>query len=228
MEKQSLRSVVSLGEGSRLKDDLNAGVASLFGARESYFQPHLSLNGEKGVAVLKKIACQPTQANTEFMIESLFDMSWSDAWLNVQFVVFLDRMSFPSCCVALSPRQTAYLVQNLPWQSKREVLAKIKKWYFEAFLSDIQKGLNAISRQFTNGDQLVDDYFDGRIFDIHSKRPVPYTECMVVGEKLYWDFLCAISSDTEELGTADILIEAGRGRQKDLAERLLVMAKKTP
>lgn len=227
MEKQSLRSVVSLGEGSRLKDELNAGVASLFGARESYFQPHLSLNGENGVAVLKKIACQPTQANTEFMIESMFDMAWRDAWLNVRFVVYLDRMSFPDCCAQLSPRQTAYLVQNLPWQSKREVLAKIKNWYFEAFLSDIQKGLDTISRQFTNGDLLLDDYFDGRIFDIHSKRPVPYTECPVVGEKLYFDFLCAVTM-ANELGTADILIEAARGHQKDLAERLLVMAKKTP
>jgi hypothetical protein len=227
MEKELLRSLVSLGESSRLKNDLNAGIALLFGARESYFQPHLSLNGEKGLAILTKIAGDPQRANTEFMIESLFDMSWSNAWLNVQFTVFLDRMSSFDCMVQLSPRQTACLVQNLPWQSKREVLAKIKKWYFEAFLSDIQKGLNAISRQFTNGDQLVDDYFDGRIFDIHSKRPVPYSECLVVGEKLYWDFLCAIAK-TDELGTADIVIEAARGHQKDLAERLLVMAKKTP
>ena len=227
MQKESLRSVVSLGESSRLKNDLNAGVASLFGARESYFQPHLSLNGENGLAVLTKIAGDPQRANTEFIIESMFDMSSSHAWLNVQFVVYLDRMPFPNCCAQLSPRQTAYLVQNLPWQSKREVLAKIKKWYFDAFLSDIQKGLDAISRQFTNGEPLLDDYFDGRIFDIHSKRPVPYTECMVVGEKLYWDFLCPISWYNEELGTADILIEAARGRQKDLAERMLAMARET-
>lgn len=226
MEKESLRSLVSLGESSRLKNDLNAGIASLFGARESYSQPHLSLNGENGLAVLTKIAGDPQRANTEFMIESMFDMAWRDAWLNVRFTIFLDRMSFPDCCAQLSPRQTAYLVQNLPWQSKREVLAKIKNWYFEAFLSDIQKGLDTISKQFTNGDLLLDDYFDGRIFDIHSKRPVPYTECPVVGEKLYFDFLCAISI-ANELQTADILIEAARGRQKDLADRLLAMARKT-
>lgn len=87
----------------------------------------------------------------------------------------------------LSPRQSAYVVQNLPTESQEAVLAKVKTWFTERFLADMQKGLAAITEQFTNGDLMLASDHRNRIFDIHGERgaDIPYTEWEVVGGELF-------------------------------------------
>jgi hypothetical protein len=220
---RELSSIVRLGESSVLKSDLNYAVACLAKAEESHFQPHICLNTEEGVEVLQKIAARPVSANTEFIIVPLPDFSGDHMWLNVKFNVHLDKITWPKYA-PLSPRQTAYVVGNLPDTSRQHVLAKIKQWYLEQFLADVNKGLAAITKQFEGGDLLVDDYDDGRIFDIHTERRVPYTESAVVGDQLWWKFLCAhtfLETHQDVLAKADALISRARSRQRNAVDSFL-------
>ncbi|MFC1594803.1 hypothetical protein ACFL3E_00025 [Patescibacteria group bacterium] len=185
-EKQNHR-LIKLGEDSQLKVDLNFGVAHLVSATESCFQPHICLNEKSGVKVIDRIARDPQAANTEFWITNHVILSGKNLWLNIIFDVFLDKICWPTNLARISPRQTGYIVKNLPPESQKEVLGRIQTWYSDNFLPNITKGLDAITKQFTEGDPLLESDQHNRIFDIHGDRSidVPYTEWEIVGENLF-------------------------------------------
>lgn len=189
-ENQKISHLVDLGEESQLKVDLNEGIASLRRATESCFQPHICLNGEKGVKVIEKISQKPKQADTEFWIRELLIRGGGDLWLNIRFSVFLDQIRSPSNVADLSPRQTGYIVKNLPAESRETVLLKVRSWYSKKFVGDIIKGLETINEQFEKGDPFLESDHRNRIFDIHGGRAmdVPYTELQIAGEELSWPF----------------------------------------
>ncbi len=194
-EKEKSHHLVNLGEESQLKIDLNEGIASLQKATESQFQPHICLNKKEGVEVIKKISQNPKQANTQFLIRELIIRSQDDMWLNINFLVFLDKICFPDNVANLSPRQTGYIVKNLPVESQKIVLDKIKAWYSGKFLEEIKKGIETITKQFDKGNPLIDSDDGNRIFDIHGGRSmdVPYTELNIIGEELFWPLFCGIT-----------------------------------
>ncbi len=182
--------LVSLGEKSQLKTDLNRGVAALAKASENCFRPHICLNKLDGIEVICKITQNPEQANTEFMIgQEIIYGGGSDLWLNVRFLIFLNTLS-SNDLVQLSPRQTASVVVGLPQESKKTVLEKIKDWYFKYFSGKMREALEKITRQFNEGYLLAADDHENRIFDIHGGRymDVPYTEWRIVGEELFERF----------------------------------------
>ncbi len=187
MTEKRLDILVRLGETSPLKSALNEGVAKLATANEPYFQPHLCLNGEEGLEVIKRIVRNPSDTNTEFQIDSHIIQAGDEVWLNLFFSVFIDKICYPTNNVQLSPRQSAYIVNDLSHDQQAIILKKIKDWYFDEFLVDINNGLAAISQQFSAGDPLLQSDQDNRIFDIHGGRSmdVPYTEWEIVGEELF-------------------------------------------
>lgn len=193
MSDEKVNSLFGFGEASQLKIDLNEGVASLFQAKESYFQPHVCLNEDKGVEVLRKIAENPGMADTSCLIDHKSIIYGKDIWLNVSFFILLKSNvrpdgSYSAPSVNLTPRQTAYVVQSMPAESQVIVLEKIKKWYLEKFLIETKKGLQTITEQFEKGDPLLKSDDGNRIFDIHGKRPigdVPYTEWSIAGDNMF-------------------------------------------
>jgi hypothetical protein len=188
VEKKDYR-LVKLDERSQLKTDLNLGIASLAQATERQFQPHLCLNDEEGVHVIRKVSLDPKEANTEIWLNEQIDYGGGeDVWLNVKFSLFVDRISWPTNNARLSPRQTAYIVKNLPSESQKIALRKIKEWYLEKLLTNFKKGLETISEQFENGDPLIECDYRNRIFDIHGEHDmeVEYTEPGIIGDKLFY------------------------------------------
>lgn len=186
---RELVTLVNLGEESQLKRELNKGIAWLPAAPKSWFRPHLCLNGEEGVAVIEKIIAHPEQANTEFSINDKVTLSGEDIWLNISFMVFLDKISSQSI-LRLSPRQTAYIIKQLPKEQQDHVLGKIKTWYEAVFLENIAKGLKTITAQF-EVNPLVESDYRNRILDIHGDvdTEFPYTEAGIIGEKFFLQFL---------------------------------------
>jgi hypothetical protein len=216
MAKRELSLVAELGKPSALKRDINRGIRALGDAPKSECRPHLCLNGEDGMLVLEAIARQGGEADTEHYIWPHVDVYADRIWMNVSLIVYLDELSSKDR-VTLAPQQTAYLVQNLPPASQEEFLGKLRRWYAGKFMKDMQAGLKALKEQFESGELLVDDYFNGRVFDIHSERKVEYTECKIVGEALYWNFLAAgtgFEGGDDLLEKADILIGSARARQR--------------
>ncbi len=191
-DRKDYWTIVKLKEDSQLKIDLNRGVASLFKAKESHFQPHICLNGLEGIKILHKIAENPETANTGFQIsEQLNYGGGSDIWLNINFYLHLDA-SWSNLGVKLSPRQTAYIVINLPQESKDIVLAKIKVWYFEYLKNKVIEGLEKIDKQFKEEKFFIADTHYNRIFDIHGDGgghdTVEYTEWDIIGSELFLKF----------------------------------------
>ena len=184
MPTEDLWTVVRLGENSQLKTDLNKAVAMLSAAPETHFWPHVCLNDEDGVRVLGEIT--PT-SDTEFHLHHYMIASGDDVWLNIILYVYLDNFCYPTNVAKLSPRQSAFVIANLPAESRTAVLAKAKRWYLEKFLADMAKGFDRITEQFENGDPLLESDYLNRIFDIHGERnvEVPYTEWGIVGDKLF-------------------------------------------
>lgn len=221
--EEKLAILVHLGEVSRLKSDLNTAVAALFKAPDSHFRPHVGLNGIEGVGVLKKIE---VDSDTEFWMRPHLIVSLHDVWLNVKFGVFLDEMTWPTHVADLSPRQSAYVIQSLPLESRAVVLARVKRWYLERFLPDIENGLASITEQFSSGDPLLASDYRNRIFDIHGERSVdvPYTEWEVVGENLFGPVFYGgtfLEYGQDGYERADRFIVGVRARQKAAVDGFL-------
>jgi hypothetical protein len=215
MTEVRLSNLVKLDEASSLKTDLNRGVMGLSRDEESHFHPHVCLNGEEGFSVLKQVR---DESNTEFSIAHHVDVSGRRAWLNICFHVYLNGYWHPKDFAMLSPRQTSHIVANLPVDSRTLVLEKVKAWYHGEFLVDLKQGVDAITEQFEGGDLLLKSDNDNHIFDIHGERrmDVPYTECGIVGEHLYWGFLCAgtfFEQGDDLFRKGDELILGARRRQ---------------
>lgn len=222
MREEDLSAVVSHGENSPLKTDLNRGVVSLASAPNTYFRPHLCLNGEDGVRIIGEIA---PRSNTAFHFWHNMIASGDDVWLNITFVVYLNDF-WSSNCARLSPRQTAHIVSNLPAESKSAVLAKAKRWYLEKFLAETRRGLDTITEQFEHGNPLLESDHRNRILDLHGERvpDIPYTETEVVGEHLFWSVCYGetmFEYGKDRLLQADGLIAARRARQKDAVENVV-------
>lgn len=217
---EHLCELVKLEEDSIFKQHLNAGIISLFGVPETMLRPHICLNGEEGFEVLQKIKERGVSAKTEVLVFPHIIQSMDDVWLNLRFFVYCDERRQPVCCVYLSPQQTGFVISNLPASSQQETLFKIKRWYFREFLVEMQKGLETITKQFNEGDPLLESDHRNRIFDIHGEcgmKDIAYTETDIVGENLYWAIIhgntwCEHGSDGYE--RADNLIAERRNRQK--------------
>ena len=223
MTTECLWAVIRLGENSLLKTDLNRAVMALCEALESHFRPHVCLNGEEGVRVLEEIS--PT-SNTEVIIRPHLVVSGIDAWLNVKFDVFLNELTQPTNVAELSPRQSAFVVQQLSGESRVAVLEKVKRWYFEYFLPRTQKALASITEQFASGEPMLASDDRNRIFDIHGGRymDVPYTESGIVGGNLFWAVCFGrtmFEQGEDGLAHADQLILARHARQKDAVQDIL-------
>ncbi|HOX41159.1 MAG TPA: hypothetical protein PK263_03120 [bacterium] len=211
--------LVALGEGSPLKTALNEGVANLLAAEQTEHRPHLCLNGEEGLAVLRGISNNPAGANTEYWLRSRMVEAGRDVWLNIHFYVFLGQISFPSTLLELTPQQTSCIVSRLPQVYRNSVLARAKEWYLNHFLVHHEQALATIRKQFEEGDPLLKSDHDNRIFDLHGGRSaadIPYTEIPIVGEQLAWSVLCGgtwfeYGSDGYE--RADRILAAIRSRQ---------------
>lgn len=218
MVEENLGRLVAFKESSQLKTDLNRGVMKLRTPLESHFRPHICLNGEDGVKVLGEIT---SASNTEVHFWHHMVASGDDVWLNIVLCVYLDSMRTPTNLARLSPRQSAYVISNLPAESRTTVLVMAKRWYLEKFLADIKRGLDTITEQFENGDPLLKSDHRNRILDLHGERSssmdIPYTETEVVGEQLFWS-VChggTFLEDGEDgFARADGLIIARRQRQK--------------
>jgi len=223
MEQEFLGKLTRLGESSPLKTDLNKAVAMLSTAPDSCFRPHVCLNAEDGMAVLAKIR---EDSNAEYWMLPHLIVSGSDVWLNIKFSVILDEIRIPTNLAELSPRQSAYVVQHLPMESRATVLAKVKRWYLEQVLPDIVKGLAVITEQFANGDPLLASDHRNRIFDIHGERysDVPYTEWEVVGENLFRSVFFGgtfLEYGQDGYKRADQLIIGARSRQRAAVDGFL-------
>ena len=182
---KELSSLVRLGESSQLKVDLNRGIAALQKAKEVCFHPHFCLNGKEGVEVIERISQDPKPANTKISIIDFSILSVGDFWLNIGFVVCLDKMSL---IARLSPRQTGYIVQRLPQESQTTVLETVYNWYFQKFLPDLEQGLAAITKQLENGDYLRPGAYKNHVFDIQTEGSGgnPYVEEQIIGRKMFF------------------------------------------
>ena len=212
--------LVELGQPSQLKVDLNRGIASLTKAAESHFQPHVCLNGPKGVEIIRLIAENPDGADTNIAIRSFPDGDGRDLWLNVSLSVFLGKLSSESY-VTLSPRQAAYVVTQLPAESKRIVVEHLSAWFGEYRL-EMQKGLEMIARQFATDRIFVADAHENRIFDIHGPNDsVEYSECGIIGNALFYAFffgLTLFDRETEGYERIDGMLREIAANKKNVAE----------
>ena len=173
-----------LGESSQLRIDLNSGIAALQKAKEVCFHPHFCLNEDDGIKVIERISQNPEDANTKISIIDFSILSVGDFWLNIGFVVCLDKMSL---IAKLSPRQTGYIVQRLPQESQTTVLETVYNWYFQKFLPDLEQGLAAITRQLENGDYLMPGAYKNHVFDIQiaGSDGSPYVEEGIIGHRMF-------------------------------------------
>ncbi len=219
--------LVTLKEASQLKEDLNRGVASLTSASESWFRPHLCLNGKEGLAVIERIARSPMSADTAFVILSHPIVYGDDLWLNVRFLVFVDQISYPNHVVELTPRQTAYIVDHLPSESQAFVLEKVKAWYFDSFRERVLEGLHRITTQFESGDPLLKSDRENHIFDAHGGRcigmDIPYTEWGIAGENLFSALFHGTCLDRDEYGynRLDAILDRADRTRYDTAEGMI-------
>lgn len=219
--------LVNLKESSQLKEDLNRGVASLTSASESWFRPHLCLNGKEGLDVIERIARRPMSADTAFVILSHPIVHGDDLWLNVRFLVFVDQMSYPNDVVELTPRQTAFIVGHLPPESRALVLEKVKAWYLNTFRTNLLKGLERVTAQFEGGDPLLKSDRENHIFDVHGGRcvgvDIPYTEWGIAGENLFSALFHGTCLDRDEHGynrLDAILYRADKARHETAEEMI--------
>ena len=188
-QKKDHSLLVSFDDQSQLHQDLNRGIAALAQAKESCFRPHLCLNEQDGLEVIRRIAQDPDQARTHVFITNSPILSLTDGlWLNIGLGVFLDKLSSKSM-VRLSPRQTGYVVANLPEESSSIVLTKVREWYQGYFLEKLQQALVVVTRQIDMGDLLIAGTHTNRVFDIHDNAgghsDTPYTEWSLVGDELF-------------------------------------------
>ena len=229
MSNRNLWDLADLKEPSQLKSDLNLGVASLKFAPEEWFQPHVCLNGKEGLAVIERIAERPETANTAFEILNHVIVSGDDLWLNVQFRAFLDQRSFPSEVVDLTPRQTAYIVERLPPESRALVLGKVQTWYFDHFRKNVLDGLNRIAAQFEGGDPLLKSDRENHIFDIHGGRcmDIPYAEWGIAGYELFGTLFhgTCLDHDKESYDRLDGILNRADKMRKDTAEGMLELVR---
>jgi hypothetical protein len=214
-EKQDVSCLVELGEGSQLKTELNCGVATLRLAQKSYHRPHLCLNGKEGLEVIQRISENPDGADTEFCIDSLLVHSGGrdGFWLNVILSVVLGERVYPTNLAVLTPRQTSHIIVNLSQESRALVLEKVRTWYFEKFLKEMEIGIQIVTEQFTEGDLLHEDSHGNRIFDIHSRRETdstfsdfPYTEWEVVGAHVSMRLLNNFNERVDSYDIVDSLL----------------------
>lgn len=188
-QEKRISDLVIFGEPSPLKADLNRGIASLTTAPASHFRPHICLNDEDGVAIIERIMQDPDADTAWGITTKVIHGGGEDWWLNVSFYACIE--SYASNHTAwLTPRQTSYIVQNLPPESRDLVLAAVKTWYFDHFAKKVEKGFATIAQQFNEGDPLLESDHRNRIFDIHGERSmdVMYTEWEIVGDKLFLAF----------------------------------------
>lgn len=185
--------MVNLGETSELKLALNRGIASLVDASKEMHKPHRCLNGE-GVGIISQIARNPDSADTSIYISSNPIISIHDGlWLNVYFFVFLGQHNSDTM-VSLTPRQTSYIICNLPEEHRQAVVEMIKSWYVLTVKAQISRALEDVDQQMGSGDLLQASAHDNRVLDIHHDEEgldVPYTEWYIVGSEL---FVCLILS----------------------------------
>lgn len=210
-EKRDQSTLVKLGEKSDLKTALNTSICLLEDAENVHLRPHVCLNKTEGIEVLRKIFANPETADTQIMISTHLIHGGSETfWLNIQFVIFLDRLSIPNDIVSLTPRQTSFVVKNLPEDFQKMIIEKVKTWYFESFMEYINKGFDFISKQFKEGDPLLEDDHRNRIFDIRGGRymELHYTELPIIGEELFWALLPYRAKDSYE--RMDMLIQNRR------------------
>mgnify|MGYP001569832066 CR=1 FL=1 len=221
------RILVKLGEPTPLKTALNRGVAVLPQAENTQLRPHVCLNGEEGYEVLQTIIRNPESANTEFCLFPHPIVSGNDIWLNVHAIVYLEERRHPTCCCILSPQQTGCILKNLPTELRTEAFLKVKNWYIQSVLPDLQKGIAVITKQFEEGDPFLESDHHNHIFDIHGGRgmkDIPYTETEIVGENLYW---VVVHGETfweygsDGYARADALITERRQRQKEAVSQFL-------
>ena len=175
-----------LGESSQLRIDLNSGIAALQKAKEVCFHPHFCLNGKEGVEVIERISQDPKTANTRISITESSILSVKGFWLNIGLAVSLDWMSSKEV-VSLSPRQTSYIIQNLPKESQTTVLETVYNWYLQEFLPDLERGLAAVTRQMESRDYLRPGAYKNRVFDIQiaGSDGSPYVEERIIGDRMF-------------------------------------------
>jgi len=188
-QKKSHTLLVDFDDRSQLHQDLNRGIAALVQAKESCFRPHLCLNQQDGLEVIRRIAQDPDQARTHIFIINSPILNLTDGlWLNIGLGVFLDKLSSNSM-VRLSPRQTGHIVTNLPEESRNIVLTKVREWYQEYFMERLQQALVTVTGQVEGGDILIAGTHTNRVFDIHDNSDgyseTPYTEWSFVGNELF-------------------------------------------
>ena len=228
MPEERTSTLVALGEESELKIELNKGVASLQKADESCFQPHTCLNGVDGMRVITQISQGPEIANTEFWISDMTVCASGDIWVNIVFLVSLDQNSSNSVA-RLSPRQTAYIIKNLPDNLFGIVTEKVKRWHLERYLKNMERGLATITAQVEKGDYLLESCHGNRIFDVHdANHPLspPYTEWSIAGENLFPEFFYCHTIDgsrdrREGYEEMDRFIEASKLATKQRANQFV-------
>lgn len=222
--------LVGLNDPSDLKIRLNQGVASLFDAKEYHLQPHVCLNGKEGIEVLKKIANNPEKASTEFWISSNPIIAPDGIWLNIHFIVFLDKISFPDNTVSLSPRQTVLVVQNLTGLFLEVVIEAVKEWSLEKEIPRAHEALKTISKQIEDSKCLTASAYHNRVLDIQdpgSGRGAPYTEMEIIEKKLIMPFLFGIGrpvGDNDPYAKIDeFLLSVQREHERGLGAEILVV-----
>jgi hypothetical protein len=198
--ERRLSEIVLVNEASPLKIDLNRGIASLTTAPDNAVRPHICLNDLQGVKLIELIALDPDSANTSIYITEKLNYGANDgAWLNLALGVYLKSADdqpgtiwSSATSFWLSPRQTGYIIKNLPPDSRQSFIGMITAWYQREFLPGIKKALAAVEQQLTAGDPLAEGVHENRIFDIHKGKEghegVEYTEVDVIGEKLFYKF----------------------------------------
>jgi len=225
MTQEDFGVLISLGEASPLKVVLNRAIAALLKASETVFQPHICLNGIEGVEVINRISANPETADTMFELVGYPIIYGDDIWLNTSFSVFLDEAVYPTNHVALTPRQSGFIVRRLSLSQQQVVVEKVKAWFLEVFRPNIEKGLEVISTQFNEGDPLVESDRENRIFDIHGGRlEIPYTEGRIVGLTLFKAVVWRAApreGDKNDYQKADQLVEARRLQQGGSIESFL-------
>lgn len=226
MAQKDLKILVQLGESSPLRTALNHAVVSLSASSQTVIRPHVCLNGIEGIEVLRKISADPEVANTRFDIGLFPIIAGKDIWLNTQLFVFLNNLRMPVDLVALSPRQSSFVVRSLPEEFQITIIEKLKTWFFEEVYPNIKEGMETISAQFSGGDPLIESDHQNRVFDTHGGRrlDVPYTESRIAGLNLFHAVVRSkifYERQVDGYQEADYLIEAVRLGQKKSIEDFL-------
>lgn len=208
------RELVPHGTESALKRALILGVVSLFTAPAGHFRPHLCLNKRDGVEALETIKKNPDSIDASFRLGQRVNVYSSEIWLNVCFFISLRGQSGTGC-VRLTPRQTAFIIRNLPQELQQEVLEKVKVWYETEVVPKMKDSLQRIQTQMNDGKMLLPDAYGNRVFDTPVKpEDTPYTEWDIVGDVLFTNLCLRIISrsrhgDRDPYAEIDQLIRLG-------------------